>query len=574
MKTNPFQQALATYRSIIVATIVFSVAINALMFVSPLYMLQVYDRVLQSRSEMTLLMLTLIALLMLLIYGLLEWLRSRVLVRAGLRFDEMISKGVFTRVITSTLKQPQSRSEFALLDIDRLREFFTGSGLIAICDLPWLPIFLAVCFFFHPVIGWISTIGAIVIFALAIANEFMTKKHLSEANSHGQSAQHFSNSTLQNVEVIRALGMESSLRGRWSTLHRSMLESQAIASDRAGALLSISKFVRMGLQTLILGAGAYLAIEGKISPGSIIAASIMMGRALQPVDQVVGQWKQFLGARQAYARLNKIFIDVPEENDRLELPKPKGNLTVEQLVVAAPGGRAPLLQGVTFSVDPGETLAVVGPSGAGKSSLVRSLVGVWAPAGGAIRLDGAELEHWNSDDLGTHFGYLPQSVELFAGTIAENISRFRDGTPSEEIIEAAQIARVHQMIQNLPDGYDTQIGVGGRQLSGGQRQRIGLARAIFGDPSVLVLDEPNANLDSEGEEALNQVILDLKRIGKVIIFVSHKMSLVAISDKTLILANGRMQAFGPTREILQPTLAPAASPPVTNTEVSQSRSSA
>lgn len=574
MKTNPFQQALATYRSIIVATIVFSVAINALMFVSPLYMLQVYDRVLQSRSEMTLLMLTLIALLMLLIYGLLEWLRSRVLVRAGLRFDEMISKGVFTRVITSTLKQPQSRSEFALLDIDRLREFFTGSGLIAICDLPWLPIFLAVCFFFHPVIGWISTIGAIVIFALAIANEFMTKKHLSEANAHGQSAQHFSNSTLQNVEVIRALGMESSLRGRWSTLHRSMLESQAIASDRAGALLSISKFVRMGLQTLILGAGAYLAIEGKISPGSIIAASIMMGRALQPVDQVVGQWKQFLGARQAYARLNKIFIDVPEENDRLELPKPKGNLAVEQLVVAAPGGRAPLLQGVTFSVDPGETLAVVGPSGAGKSSLVRSLVGVWTPAGGAIRLDGAELEHWNSDDLGAHFGYLPQSVELFAGTIAENISRFRDGTPSEEIIKSAQLARVHQMIQNLPDGYDTQIGVGGRQLSGGQRQRIGLARAIFGDPSVLVLDEPNANLDSEGEEALNQVILDLKRMGKVIIFVSHKMSLVAISDKTLILANGRMQAFGPTREILQPTLAPTAAPPVANAEASQSRSTA
>ncbi len=277
---NPFVTALRTYRSIIASTIVFSSAINLLVFVSPLYMLQVYDRVLHSRSEMTLVMVTLIALAMLAVYGILEWLRSRVLVRSGLRFEDMIAKGLFNRVVTNTLQQPQARSEFALSDIDRLREFITGSGLIALCDLPWMPIFIAVCFFFHPLIGWISVGGAVIIFLLAIANEFATKKHLSQATTFGQQAIHFSNSTLQNVEVIRALGMEGSLRERWDEMHRKMLESQALASDRSGALLSLSKFVRMGLQTIILGAGAYLALEAQISPGSIIAASIMMGRAL------------------------------------------------------------------------------------------------------------------------------------------------------------------------------------------------------------------------------------------------------------------------------------------------------
>jgi len=557
---NPFQLALKTYRSVLFSTVVFSIVINALMFVGPLYMLQVYDRVLHSRSEMTLIMLTLIAIGMLVVYGILEWLRSRVLVRAGLRFDQMISNGVFTRVVTSTLKQPQARAEFALSDIDRLREFFTGSGLIAICDVPWVPIFLFVCFLFHPLIGWVATCGALIIFALAIANEFMTKKPLAEAAGHGQAAQHFSNSTLQNVEVIRALGMEKSLRGRWSAMHRSMLEKQANASDRAGGLLSASKFVRMALQTLILGAGAYLAIAGEISPGAMIAASIMMGRALAPVDQVVGQWKQFVGARMAYRRLSQIFRELPEEGERTALPAPTGNLTVEQLIVGPPGSRTPLIQGVSFAVKPGEAVAVVGPSGAGKSSLVRALVGVWQPLSGAIRLDGAELQHWDQDELGRYLGYLPQNVELFAGTIAENIARFQEGVDAEEIINAAKLARVHQLIQNLPDGYDTQIGVGGRQLSGGQRQRVGLARAIFGSPALIILDEPNSNLDSDGEEALAQAIAELKKQGKAIIVVSHKMSLVALADKTLVLADGRMRAFGPTRDVLQPKPAVAAAP--------------
>lgn len=549
---NPFKSALSSYRTIVLSILLFSAVINILMFVSPLYMLQVYDRVLHSRSEMTLLMLTVIAIAMLVTYGLLEWLRSRVLVRAGLKFDDMIANGVFSRVITLTMRNPQARSEFALTDIDKLREFLTGSGLIAMCDLPWVPVFLAVCFYFHPLIGWIAVGGAVIIFALAIANEFMTKKLLSQASSHSQSAQHFSNTTLQNVEVIRALGMEDDLRARWNVFHRDTLESQALASDRGGALLSASKFVRMSLQILILGAGGYLAIQNLISPGAIIAASIMMGRALQPVDQVVGQWKQFVGARQAYGRLKKMFDDVPEETDRMELPKPKGKVTVEQLMVVAPGTRTPLIQGVTFALEPGEVLSVLGPSGAGKSTLIRSLVGAWPALSGAIRLDGSELQHWRQNDLGGHLGYLPQNVELFAGTIAENISRFREGVSSDDIIAAAKLSRVHGMIQSLPNGYETQIGVGGRQLSGGQRQRVGLARAVFGLPSVIILDEPNANLDSEGEEALGNAVGDLKRHGITVIFVTHKIALVAQSDKTLVLNAGKMQAFGSTKELLQP----------------------
>ncbi len=548
---NVFHDALRTYRTILGSVIVFSAAINILMFVGPLYMLQVYDRVLQSRSEMTLLALTGIAVAMLAIYGLLEWIRSRVLVRAGLRFDNLVAGPLFSRVVSATLSQPGAKSEFALSDVDRLREFLTGTGLIALCDVPWVPVFLVVCFVFHPWIGWLATGGAAIIFTLTLLNELLTKSTLNAASTSGQSAQHFASTTLQNVEVIRALGMEKNLRERWSGMHKQMLELQAVASDRAGMLLSTSKFLRMVLQVAILGLGAYLALENQITPGMMIAASIMMGRALTPVDQVVGQWKQFIGARQAYGRLRDLFAKVPAEQERTRLPRPEGAISADQVIVAPPGSRTPIVSGVTFSLAAGETMALVGPSGAGKSSLVRAMVGVWTPLGGAVRIDGAELGHWNADELGDHIGYLPQTVELFAGTIAENIARFKTAD-AEDIILAARRAGVHQLIQALPDGYETQIGVGGRQLSGGQRQRVGLARALFDDPAVIVLDEPNANLDLEGEEALLKVLKDLRERKRTVVFVSHKIGLLALSDKALVLAEGRMRAFGPTKEVLQP----------------------
>lgn len=549
---SPLGLALNKVRSVLGTTMVFSFFINLLMFVGPLYMLQVYDRVLASRNETTLLLLTAIACGMLAIYGLLEFIRSRLLVRAGIQFDEVLASPLFHRVLKGTLQMPGVNTAFALSDIDKLREFLTGNGLLAILDAPWVPIFLLACFIFHPLLGFIATGGAIIIFLLALANELSTSKSLRDAGAASQSATHFATTTLQNAEVIKALGMEQPLREKWQNKHRDMLSLQATASDRAGAVMSMSKFVRMALQVFILGGGAYLVLENEVSPGIMIAASIMMGRALAPVEQSVAHWKQVVAARTAHARLKRLFDQVSDNNVKTDLPRPSGALSVENLMSVIPGTRSTILNGVTFAVSPGEVLAVIGPSGAGKSSLVRHLVGVWSGVNGTVRLDGAELAHWDPAKLAEFIGYLPQDVELFSGTIADNISRFQPGS-DELVVEAALRAGVHDLIQELPDGYDTQIGEGGRQLSGGQRQRVGLARAMFKDPRLIVLDEPNSNLDSEGEEALMGAIQASRESGATVVFVSHKANLLALSDKVLVLNKGRVQAFGPTQQLLRPS---------------------
>ena len=554
-QNDVFKRALGIYRKIITSTLIFSAAINLLLFVGPLYMLQIYDRVLQSRNETTLVMLTVIAAAMLIVHAMLEFLRSRVLVRTGYQFDEALSGPVFHRVIKASLSAPGGNAQVALGDVGRLREFLTGTGLTAMCDVPWVPLFLVVCFIFHPLIGAVATGGAVLVFILALLTELTTKKALNDAQNVNNAAQQFASTTLQNVEVIRALGMESQLRQRWLAKHDQMMDLQAVASDRAGVLSSISKFVRAGLQVAILGVGAYLTLEGEITAGLMVAASIMMGRALAPVDQVVGQWKGFVAARQSYGRLKNMFKQIPEDLDRTALPPPSGQLSVEGLTAFIPGTRNAVLQGVSFAVDAGASLAIVGPSGAGKSSLVRTLVGVWPTVAGTVRLDGSELAHWDSEELGQHVGYLPQDVELFAGTIAENIARFQDAK-DEDIVAAAMLAGVHDLIQKLPDGYQTEIGIGGKQLSGGQRQRVGFARALFGNPAIVILDEPNANLDSEGESALMQALTNLKARGTTVIFVSHKMNLLALAEMTLVLKDGRVQKFVPTRQILQPAEAP------------------
>lgn len=548
---SPLKQALKKYRAVLGTTVIFSFFINLLMFVGPLYMLQVYDRVLASRNETTLVLLTVIACGMLAVYGILEFSRSRLLVRSGIQFDEVLASPLFHRVLKGTLMMPGSNTAFALSDIDKLREFLTGNGLLAILDAPWVPIFLVVCFIFHPLLGIISTAGAIIIFVLALANELSTNKTLKDAGQASQSATHFAQTSLQNAEVIKALGMEAPLRDRWQDKHRDMLILQAKASDRAGVVMSMSKFVRMSLQVFILGAGAYLVLLNEVSPGIMIAASIMMGRALAPVEQAVAHWKQFVAARTAYARLEKLFNQIPDDFDKTDLPAPKGALSVENLVSVVPGTRSTVLNGVTFAIEPGEALAVIGPSGAGKSSLVRHAVGVWTGINGTVRIDGAELQHWDPAKLADYIGYLPQDVELFSGTISENISRFQPDN-DDKVVEAAQRAGVHDMILELRDGYDTQIGEGGRQLSGGQRQRVGLARALYGNPKLVILDEPNSNLDSEGEEALMAAIQSLKEEGSTVIFVSHKANLLALSDKVLVLNRGKVQAFGPTQQLMQP----------------------
>src|SRR6056297_712513 len=546
---NSLESAYKKYRAAFAATMIFSFCTNLLMFVGPLYMLQIYDRVLSSRNETTLLMLSGIAVALLVSYGLLEFIRSKLLVRAGLQFDEVLAHPVFHRVVKQQTAMPGTNAHVALSDIDKVREFITGQGILSFFDAPWVPLFLALCFAFHPWLGFVATGGAVIIFILALTNEFSTRKVLADAGQASQGASHFASTTMQNAEVIRALGMEKALSKRWLKQHDDMLDHQAQASGRAGMVVASSKFVRMSLQVAILGTGAYLAILQEISPGIMIAASIVMGRALAPVEQAVGQWKQFVGARQSHKRLKQLFDQVVADEPRTEMPEPKGRLSVEQLYALLPGTNDPLLKRISFTAEPGEVLAVIGPSGSGKSTLVRHLVGAMQPQSGAVRLEGTELHHWDSDQLGRYMGYMPQDVKLFRGSVAENISRFLEDVEDKEIVAAATLSGAHEMIATLSDGYDTDVGDGGNGLSGGQRQRVGLARAVFREPSLIVLDEPNSNLDAHGEQALANCIQEMKKRGKTVVLVTHKANLLALSDKALMLVNGQIEKFGPTREI-------------------------
>lgn len=553
-------QALLACRGYLLTAVGFSLFINLLMFVSPLYMLQVYDRVLTSRSNVTLLMITLVAMGLLVVYALLEMSRTQLLVRTGIKFDSLLSGNLFRTIFRGHLRNPGGAYSQALRDMDTLREFLTGSGIIVFCDAPWVPVYIAVCFIFHPYLGLLALVGAILIFALALSNELATKNLLKKGSVLSVAANSYATSSLRNAEVIHAMGMLESIHQRWEDRHHQTLACQARASDSAGLILASSKFVRIGLQVGVLGMGAYLAVENIISPGMMIAASIIMGKALAPVEMAVSQWKGFIAARSAYERLQEIFVNLPPEPERMPLPNPKGILGVESITVVPPGGRRPVLGNVSFALQPGEAVGIIGPSGAGKSSLARAVVGVWPIASGAVRLDGADLRHWDADRLGPHIGYLPQDVELFAGTVAENIARFGEVDP-EAVVMAAQKAGVHEMILQLPNGYDSPIGEGGQALSGGQRQRVALARALYGNPVLLVLDEPNASLDAEGEQALTQALFNAKNSGCTIVVVSHRTALLSIVDKLLVLSAGILQMFGPRDAVLERLQNPAPAQP-------------
>jgi PrtD family type I secretion system ABC transporter len=547
---SPLTRAYQKYRAVLFATVVFSFFVNLLMFVAPLYMLQVYDRVLMSRNETTLVMLTGIAVGLLLTYGLLEYIRSRMLVRTGLQFDDALASPLFHRVVKLQTTAPGGGNS-ALQDADKIREFITGQGVLSFFDAPWVPIFLVLVYVLHPVLGMVATAGAAIIFTLALLNEFLTRKRLQQAAAANAEASKFASSTLMNADVIRAMGMERPLMARWLKFRDAMLADQAVASDRAGVVLAMSKFVRMTLQVAILAAGAYLVLRQEITPGVMVASSIVMGRALAPAEQAVQQWKVFVAAREADKRLRVLFEKVENDPARLSLPAPAGKITVNGLTSVVPGTRTTVLKNVSFNLGAGETLAVVGPSGSGKSSLIRHLVGVWTPAAGDIRLDSAELQNWNNDELGRHLGYLPQDVKLFPGTVAENISRFEEDASDEDIVAAARLAGAHELIQHFPDGYATEVGLGGGNLSGGQKQRVGLARAVYKLPSVIALDEPNSNLDNGGEEALQACLSELKRLKKTVVVVTHKASLLSVADKTLVLNAGTVQQFGLTREMFK-----------------------
>jgi ATP-binding cassette, subfamily C, bacterial len=533
--------------------IVFSFFINSLLFVSPLYMLQIYDRVITSRSETTLFSLTVLAAILIGVYAALETLRSRLLVRAGLSFDEKIAEPVFNAVHRGNLRQPGGNHSQALRDIDTVREFLTGVGLIALCDAPWFPLFVFAAFLLHPWFGFIAFGASAITLGLTLLNEIATKKSLNAASRAAMMANQTAQSMSRNTEVLQAMGMLRAIKTSWTQQHGSTLTLQASASDRAGAIVAGTKFFRIFMQTAILGIGAYLVIQRELSAGQMIAASILIGRAMQPIEVVVGNWRGFVAARSAFARIRGLFSLAGVEPARMSLPRPEGTLQVADLIVAAPGpGNPPILKGVSFNLEPGEVIGVVGPSAAGKSSLARALVGVWPALRGDARLDGSDLSHWNSEELGRHIGYLPQDVELFAGTVAQNIARFQD-IDTESVIFAAQLAGCHGLIQRLAHGYNSQIGEGGQTLSGGQRQRIALARALYGNPSLIVLDEPNANLDTAGEEALLAAIQKLKATRTTVVIISHKINVLAGVDKIPIMADGTVQAFG-TREAILPRL--------------------
>lgn len=546
---NEIERALLAFKSTFITVGVFSAIINLLMLTPSLYMLQVYDRVLASRNEITLLMLTLLMLGAFMLIGGLEVVRSFILVRVGAKFDMMLNKRIYTAAFEQNLKQAGGNAGQALNDLTNLRQFLTGNALFAFFDAPWFPIYLVVIFLFEPTLGFFALGGTVILVILAIVNERVTRAPLSEANSMAVSASTMATNNLRNAEVIESMGMLPNLMGRWFKTHGKFLSLQADASQKAGTIGAVTKFVQTALQSLVLGLGALLVLENKITPGMMIAASILVGRTMQPVQQVIGVWKSWSGTRSAHERLTKLLEINPARSAGMELPKPKGALTVEAVTAAPPGTNSPVIRSLSFAIAPGDVLGVIGPSGSGKSTLARLLVGVWPSMMGKVRLDGADIYQWNKAELGPSIGYLPQDIELFSGTVSENIARFGD-VDAEKVVTAAQRAGVHDMILRLPKGYDTPLGDAGGGLSGGQKQRLGLARAMYDDPALIVLDEPNSNLDEVGEQSLIQAVLDLRRRGKTIVLITHRSSILSATNKLLMLRDGSVQAFGPTQQVL------------------------
>jgi PrtD family type I secretion system ABC transporter len=552
------RKALLEHRRVFYAVGMFSAVVNLLLLVPSIYMLQVYDRVLTSMSVSTLIMLTLITLGLYLLMGALEWVRSMTLVRLGNQLDQQLSPRIFGAAFEDQLRDGKANPQQPLSDLNNLRQFITGSGVFAFFDAPWAPIYIAVIFLFHWQMGVLALVGAAILLGLALANEWVTRHRLAEANKLAIQASGHAQGSLRNAEVVEAMGMLSAVRERWNRLNHRVLALQTEASERAGGISATTKFVRIALQSLILGLGALLVIENEMTAGMMIAGSILMGRALAPVEQLIGVWKGWISAQGAYRRLSELLERHPEQPPRTALPRPKGTLQVEGLLVTPPGAPAPVLKGISFALPAGHTMGLIGPSGSGKSTLARLLVGIWPAQAGKVRIDGADIHDWDKEQLGPHIGYLPQDIELFDGTIAENIARFGE-VDNDKLLKAASLAGVHEMILRLPKGYDTPIGVGGQMLSGGQRQRIGLARALYGDPAFIVLDEPNSNLDDVGERALLQAILGMKQQGSTIVLITHRPSILASTDAILLLKDGSVAAYGPRDQVLA-ALAPQASP--------------
>jgi ATP-binding cassette subfamily C protein len=546
---SELRAALGSCKNAFVGIAAFSGLINLLMLTSSVFMLEVYDRVLPSRSVPTLVGLSILAAILLLFQALLEITRGRLLVRIGSRLDGRLSPRVYEAVLRMQNK-PGSDGQQPVRDLDRIRSFMSGSGPNALFDLPWVPLYLAICFAFHTLIGVTALGGAIVLIALTFLTESLSRGPVKAATAHAAARNRFAEASRRNAEVIVAMGLTERLAARWLDLGRDYLAQQKRASDVAGGLGSAGRTLRMALQSAVLGVGAYLVIEQEATGGIIIASSILSGRALAPIDLAIANWKSFVSARQGWRRLEEVLAAMPPWATRLELPAPAQTLSLEALSVAPPGAKALVVQDIRLTLKAGNALGIVGPSASGKSSLVRAIVGVWPAVRGCVRLDGATIDQWTAAARGRHIGYLPQDVELFEGTVAQNIARFEAGPPADAIIAAAQAAGVHDLIVNLPAGYETELGEHGAALSAGQRQRIALARALYGEPFLVVLDEPNSNLDAEGEEALTKAIFGVRARGGIVVVVAHRPSALAAVDHVLAMVRGTQQAFGPKDKLV------------------------
>jgi PrtD family type I secretion system ABC transporter len=528
----------------------FSFGINTLLLTVSLYMMQVYDRVLGSRHLDTLLYLTLIALLALLVLGLLEVVRSRILINTSTWLERKLARAVVVQSMGEAVLGA-ARGGDALRDLREIRAFLGGPGILLLFDAPWMPLFLGAIYLLHPILGVVATGAAILLFGLGVLNDLLARRPLHAASDAGRRGARQIDAGYRNAEIVDALGMVPALVDRWERHNDEAMRLQALASRRAGTLFGISKSFRLSVQALLLGAGAWLVVDQELTGGAMIAASIILARALAPVEQAIGAWKQVVAARTAYRRLAAALARPAVRPTTMALPTPRGDVRVERVRYAAPGSNRLLLRDMSFALAAGESVAILGPSGAGKSTLARLLIGTAAPSAGEVRLDGAELFPRDRARIGPHVGYLPQSVELFSGTVAENIARLSAVPDPALVVEAAAVADCHEMILRLPNGYDTEIGEAGAHLSAGQRQRIALARAVYGDPRLVVLEEPNANLDAEGEQALTNALVALKRRGATVVVISHRPGLLHHCDKILMLRGGALEAFGPRTAVLE-----------------------
>ncbi len=551
---SELSEALSQGKSLLLSIGTFSVFVNLLMLTGPLFMLQVYDRVLGSRSEETLTALVILVALLYGIMGVLDYVRGRVAARMGAEFQATLDQRVFDAVLRrSVLPSERAQPSHGLKDLEAVQRFMGAPVLFAIFDMPWVPIFVAMIFVFHFWLGIVALIGGTALITITLLNQRLTRKPVGDANEAAAQADAFAEHLREESEAIQGLGMRQAVLDRWQTIRNKALAAQITSSDRTGTFTTMSKTFRFFLQSFILAAGAFLVLKGEVTAGAMIASSILLGRALAPVEQAIGGWPLYLRAKTGWARLEDLLANTPKVPERTELPRPKARLVVDQISVIPPGEKVATLRMLSFDVHPGQALGVIGQSAAGKSTLARVLTGIWYPASGKVRIDGASLDQYTNEKLGEYIGYLPQDVSLFGATIAENIARM--GQPDDkQVVEAARKAGAHEMILQLPQGYDTVIHPGGGRLSGGQKQRIGLARALYGNPVLLVLDEPNSNLDSVGSKALNEAIRLTKEAGNSVIIMAHRPSGIAECDQILVLEAGMRKAFGPRDEVLKSQL--------------------